>query len=346
MVPEEWPISLPAAHEPAQGARVAGGDRLSIVTADFFLDPAKRLTEQERALIGSLLDDLIGWIADQIRSIFPQPYLPANDADGHAIRHALCNAGLLQRRDLMAIVLRNADEERIATAVRVRFPSSPKLLQRLISSPDADVAAAAMELILARGRRRDRFGQPRLDFDDLPERVAVGLVHAVAAALRDRAVAGPGQEADRELSGAAGTLLDRHDPKNAIDSLTGRFVEPLAKAGLLDEAVLEAAMREGDIRLVAHGLAFKAAIDSGSAWELLTSSREGGAPLLMRMAGVSRTFAAQLIAAIGDQLGLGDPAQGIRAFDSFEADRVAATAAWMQLDPAYRTASDRLSDHG
>jgi hypothetical protein len=346
MVPEEWPISSPAADEPVSLARVAGGDRLSTVTADFFLDPAKRLTEQERALIGSLLDDLIGWIADQVRSAIPQQYAPANDADGHALREILCSAGLLQRRDLMAVLLRSADEERIASAMRVRFPSSPKLLQRLISSPDADVSAAAMELILARGRRRNRYGQPRLDFDDLPERVAGGLVHAVAAALRSRAVASPDRDADRELSKAADALLRARDPDKAIDGLSRRFVETLAKAGLLDEAVLDAAMREGDIRMVAHGLAFQASIEVASAWELMTDGAHDGAPLLLRMAGASRTFAAQFIAAIGDQLGIADPAHAIRAFDSLEADRIVATAAWMQLEPSYRTAANRLTDHG
>jgi hypothetical protein len=346
MVPEEWPISSPAADEPVSLARVAGGDRLSTVTADFFLDPAKRLTEQERALIGSLLDDLIGWIADQVRSAIPQHYAPANDADGHALREILCSAGLLQRRDLMAVLLRSADEERIASAMRVRFPSSPKLLQRLISSPDADVSAAAMELILARGRRRNRYGQPRLDFDDLPERVAGGLVHAVAAALRSRAVASPDRDADRELSKAADALLRARDPDKAIDGLSRRFVETLAKAGLLDEAVLDAAMREGDIRMVAHGLAFRASIEVGSAWELMTGGADDGTPLLLRMAGASRTFAAQFIAAIGDQLGIADPAHAIRAFDSLEADRIVATAAWMQLEPSYRTAANRLTDHG
>jgi hypothetical protein len=346
MVPEEWPISLPAAAEPASLARAAGSDRLSTVTADFFLDPAKRLTEQERALIGSLLDDLVGWIADQIRLLLPPQYAPANDADGHALRQMLCDAGLLQRHDLMAVLLRSADEERIATAVRVRFPDSPKLLQRLISNADPDVSAAAMELILARGRRRDRFGQPRLDFDDLPQRVAGGMVHAVAAALGRTAVAEFGRDADRELASAADVVLGRRDQAKAIDSLTLTLVETLARAGLLDEAMLDAAMREGDIRLLAHGLALQASIDCDSAWALMTSSRDGGAPLLLRMAGASRTFAAQLMAAIGDQLGIADPAQGIRAFDSLEAEQVAASAAWMNLDPTYRAAADRLSDHG
>jgi len=346
MVPEEWPISLPAADEPASLARFAGSDRLSTVTADFFLDPAKRLTEQERALIGSLLDDLIGWVADQIRLLLPPQYAPANDSDGHALRRILCDAGLLQRHDLMAVLLRSADEERIATAVRARFPSSPKVLQRLISNPDADVSSAAMELILARGRRRDRFGQPRLDFDDLPQRVAGGLAHAVAAALGRTALPGFGQESDRELASAADVVLGRRDMAKAIDALTRTLVEVLAKVGLLDEGMLDGAMREGDIRLLAHGLALQASIDSDSAWALMTSSRDGGAPLLLRMAGVSRTFAAQLMAAIGDQLGIRDPAQGIRAFDSLEAEHIAASAAWMHLDPAYRAAADRLSDHG
>jgi hypothetical protein len=346
MVPEEWPISLPAADEPASLARAAGSDRLSIATADFFLDPAKRLTEQERALIGSLLDELIGWIADQIRSALPEPFAPANDADGHALREILCSAGLLQRTDLMAVLLRSADEERIASAIRVRFPSSPKLLQRLISSPDAEVSAAAMELILARGRRRNRFGQPRLDFDDLPERVAGGLVHAVAAVLRNSAPPSSDQDADRELSSAAEALLRRRDPAKAIDALSCLLVDTLAKAGLLDEGLLDAAMREGDIRLVAHGLAFQASVGIDSAWELMMSGRDDGAPLLLRMTGASRTFAAQFIAAIGDQLAIADPARGIRAFDSLEGDRIAASAAWMRLDPAYRMAVNRLTDHG
>jgi hypothetical protein len=346
MVPEEWPISSPAADEPASLARVAGSHRLSTVTTDFFLDPAKRLTEQERALIGSLLDDLIGWIADQIRLLLPPQFAPANDADGHALRETLCDAGLLQRHDLMAVLLRSADEERIATAVRVRFPSSPKVLQRLISNPDANVSAAAMELILARGRRRDRFGQPRLDFDDLPKRVAGGLAYAVAAVLGRKALPGFGQDAHRELASAADVVLGRRERGKAIDTLTSTLVETLASAGLLDESMLDAAMREADIGLLAHGLALQASIDSDSAWALMTSSRDGGVPLLLRMASASRTFAAQLMAAIGDQLGIADPAEGIRAFDSLDADHVAASAAWMRLDPAYRAAAARIPDHG
>ena len=50
MMPAEWPIAAPAADEQRdlRAARAATG--CATVRADFFLDPAERLTEQERAL--------------------------------------------------------------------------------------------------------------------------------------------------------------------------------------------------------------------------------------------------------------------------------------------------------
>lgn len=346
MVPEEWPILLPAI-EPASHARAAGCDRLSAAMADFFLDPAKRLTEQERALVGSMLDGLIEWIADQIISALPSHETPANDCDGHALRQALSSAGLLQRRDLMAILLRSADEERIAAAARSRFVASSGLLQRLISNSDAGVSAAAMELILARGKRRDRFGQLRLDFDDLSERLAAGLAQAIAAALRGMTLAlGGDGDTDRALSEAATALVGGREGAKAIEALTGVLIDEMSRAGLLDEAFLEGALREGDIRLVVHGLARQSSIDAGAAWTLLTDDGDYGAALLLRMAGATRTFAAQLIATVGDQIGIADPASGIRAFDSISDDRVAGTRSWMQLDPAYRSAAGGFGRHG
>jgi len=346
MMPEEWPVSLPAALEPADAVRVAGGDRLSTVLADFFLDPAKRLTEQERALIGALLDDLIGRIADEILSSLPDRRV-ANDVDAHGLREALADAGLLQRRDLMAILLRSADEERIATGVRLRFPGVPTLLQRLISSPSAEVSAAAMDLILARGRRRDRFGQPRLDLVDLPVRVAGGLAYSVAAALQG-VIAGAGAESeiDRHLSDSAAALLGRRDEQAAIDCVTDALVQALASTGLLDETLLATALHEGDVRIVANALAHRAQIDSPAAWDLLLSDIPGGTAMLLRMAGVSRQFAAELIGAMGDQLGITNAAAGIQAFESADQERVDKTRAWMQLDPAYRAAAEGLDADG
>ena len=60
MVPEEWPIAVPAADLRVVPSRPAGRDRLTTVRQDFFLDPGQRLSEQERALMTAMLHSLIG----------------------------------------------------------------------------------------------------------------------------------------------------------------------------------------------------------------------------------------------------------------------------------------------
>ena len=102
MVPEEWPIAPPALTGSAQPARRAGRGRLPVVSQDFFLDPAKRLTEQERALMTAMLADLIGGIADELKAALPGGGGPANDEDGHQLLVELSRAGLLNDQRLIA----------------------------------------------------------------------------------------------------------------------------------------------------------------------------------------------------------------------------------------------------
>ena len=115
-MPEEWPIAAPAADENAP-ARPAGRDRLATVRADFFLDPAKRLTEQERALMTAMLHCLVGDVADALRAALPSGWAGRQRRrQSRADRGADARRGLLDEPGLMALLLRRADEERIATA--------------------------------------------------------------------------------------------------------------------------------------------------------------------------------------------------------------------------------------
>lgn len=335
---EEWPIAAPQPERAAEPARGAGADRLRVVMADFFLNPDRRLTEQERALMSFMLADLLSSMADEIRSALPASGA-ANDSDGRALVKALADAGLLHHPSLIALLLRRADEERIATAVRARASGHPIFIQSLIAVSDAEVSAVAMDLILGRGRRRDSLCQLKLDFDDVPADVAAPLAYAIAAALRGEALHGSTPErVDRELADAAVALLASHDEGRSIDALMAALVRALAASARLDEPLLSAAAEEGDLAFLAEALAQLAGIDASTAWDHLVPGADGRAVLLLKMAGMSRAFAAGILVQLGDLIGIADAGSEVDRFDGIELQQAWQEQERLRLDPSYWSA--------
>jgi hypothetical protein len=343
MMPEEWPIAAPAADGNAP-ARLAGRGRLSTVRRDFFLDPAKRLTEQERALMTAMLHCLVSDVADSIRAALPSGRLAANDEGDAALIEALTASGLLDEAGLMALLLRRADEERIATAARARSGRrEARVLQGLVSHDYGAVAAAAMALIIGRGRRRDRFGQCLIAFDDLPAASAEALVHAVAAGLRGELAANRGTPAaDLELTQAADKVLGEHDEERGIDALTSALVHFLDESGGLTDDLVLGAAHEGEVAFVAEVLARRAGVPTDSAMDEFLSGEDGDVMALLRMAGVSRELGAGLLAGIGDLLGVSDAGAAIGLFDRMTDEQAQAARSWLLTEPAYRAALERL----
>ncbi|HUE78114.1 MAG TPA: DUF2336 domain-containing protein [Sphingomicrobium sp.] len=349
MVPEEWPIAAPAADPMVAPARRAGRDRLSTVRLDFFLDPGERLNEQERAVMAAMLHGLVSDIADELRAALPTSSAVANDEDNSELVAELRAAGLLDRPKLIELLLRRADEEQIATAVRARNAGRDgRLLQTLVSDENASISAAAMALILARGRRRDRFGQARVEFDDIPAEAAAELVQIVGAGLRQRLLVTLDRPAaDRQLAAAAAAMLARHDEDKRLEALATLLVRLLDEQGRLDEDFIAAAAADGEAVLVAEALARRAAIAGESAFNLLLGGDGGSLMLLLRMASASRELAARLLAGPGDLLEIADAGRAIARFDAMTQDEVDAAREWLRLDPSYRAALSALGqDHG
>ena len=124
-----------------------------------------------------MLADLVNSVADEFRTALGA-YEPAND-EGEQLFDRLRSAGLLDIPDLVALLLRHAEEEHISAGIRAaRGGAKLRFLQSLVSDEDLEVSAAAMALILAIGRRRDRFGGPRVTFDDISAEAATALVNA------------------------------------------------------------------------------------------------------------------------------------------------------------------------
>lgn len=343
MMPEEWPIAAPAADGNAP-ARLAGRGRLSTVRRDFFLDPAKRLTEQERALMTAMLHCLVSDIADSIRAALPKGRMAANDESDAALIEALTASGLLDETGLMALLLRRADEERIATAARARSGKrEARVLQGLVSHDYGAVAAAAMALILGRGRRRDRFGQCLVLIDDLPVESAESLVQIVAAGLRRELASNHGAPAaDEELWVASEQVIENRDEERGINALTAALVHFLDEGGGLTDELILAAANEGEVGFVAEALARLAGVPTESAVDEFLSGEARHVMALFRMAGISRELSAGLLASIGDLLGIADAGEAIGLFDRMSDIEVQAAHAWLSSEPGYRAALERL----
>ena len=343
MMPEEWPIAAYAADQLAP-ARSAGSDRLATVRADFFLNADKRLTEQERALMTAMLHCLVGDVADALRASLPRGWSAANDEGNLALIEQLSASRLLDEPGLMAMLLRRADEERISTAATARTGRrEARVLQGLVSHSNGSVSAAAMALILARGRRRDRFGQCLVAFDDLHQTTAEALVAMIAAALR----VGLGAAPHSEMAEAMVRALAQRDPSRSIDALTAGLVRLLDENGGLGDDLILAAAHEGEAAFLAHVLARRAGIPADSAIEELLSAKPVRMMGLFRVAGASRSLSAGLLAGVGDLLGIDDPAQAIGVFDSMTDEQVGEARTWLATPPTYRAALTTLGGrHG
>jgi hypothetical protein len=205
-----------------------------------------------------------------------------------------------------------------------------------------------MALILARGRRRDRFGQCLLSIDDLAAGAAERLVHTIAAALRRELAGSRGaSEADAMLAEASQEILARVEPRRGMDALAATLVDFLhEKRGLSDELLLAAA-NEGEISFVANALGRLGAFPAESVLETLLSADARRIMALLRAAGASRELSAGLLAAIGDLLGIGDPGEAIGVFERMTDEQVSAARAWLATAPAYRSALEALGEgHG
>lgn len=338
MVPEEWPIAAEPADHAVDSVRARGQSRLATVRRDFFLDPTERLTEQERALMTAMLHDLVAALAGAIRAqVGGKGRARSPEPDPARIAATLAGAGLLDRPRLIRLMLRRADEQRILTAFAGHAgPRRLALLPRLVSDDNAEVAAAAMALVVARGRRRDGFGQPRIDLSDLDRRDARALAHAVAAVLAAQ------PEHNALHSDAAAKVFDSIDPAESLDLAVASLLVVLDKAGRADEALVEAASSEGEVALLSHLIARRAGIGEPAVWDHLVSAGEGGVALVARMAGFSRRAAARLIVDLGSTTGAWSVEDEIGRFDALDAGEVAAALKHWQLPTDYRAALNAL----
>ena len=328
------PSAAESADRGVERARASGGgSRLATARSYFLLDPAERLTEQERALMSAMLLGLIGTIADEIRVRLPEALAEACDCSADELERDLRRSGLLDRKTLIALLLRRADEVGIADAAT--GGGSP--VQGWTSDSVPGVAAAAMAVVLARAAARDRFGRPGLELSDCDAENAVHLAYAVAAALAAR-----GSGADEALVAAAVDLLGRHDEGQRLHALEARLVIALEDAGRLSGDLLAQLAASGEAGLLAEVLGRLGGISGDAAWNLLTSGEAETIALLLRMAGQPRVVAAQVLSSLTGASARLNPLAEMAAFDLMSEEEATGQRASLRHPPSFVAAIEAL----
>lgn len=333
----------------------AARERFAVAATDLLLPERVRLTEWQRLTAASLLHRLVRSIEDALRAPL------ADHFAGHESVHAalasahvpialpiLERAQALGDAELGTILVRRVEEHRFWKAYGQ--PGGDDLLFDLVRDPDAALASEAMQLVIARSRRFDRFQEPVIGHVDLPAELQHRLIWLVAAALRHYLVQQHGLGAvDGAVERAASDFINQHDEGAGLEPVALRLARRLQAAGRLDGALLAHALGEGMLPLFIAAVAVRAGLDHIAAWEILSDPRGRGPALLLRAAGLPRDEAAAILLLLNTRGRLFSGAEGDAAaeqldlYDSLDEGTAAEVLRLWQADPAYRASVARLS---
>jgi uncharacterized protein (DUF2336 family) len=260
----------------------------------------------------------------------------------------LDRAQALNDAELGTVLVRRVEEHRFWKAHAQG--GGEDMLFELVRGGDELLANDAMDLVVARSRRFDRFQEPVIGHVDLPAELQHKLVWLVAAALRHYLVQQHElHSVDTAVERAASEFIAQHDEGMGLEAAALRLARRLHGADRLDGALLTRALAEGMLPVFIAGLAVLARLDHGAAWEVLSDPRGRGPALLLRSAALPRDQAAAILLLLNTRGRLFSGAEGdaaaeqLELYDSLDEGTASEVLRLWQGDPAYRASVARLS---
>ena len=166
-------------------------------------------------------------------------------------------AQVLRDADLGNVLVRRVEEHRYWKA-HAPADGGDELLFELVRDADEEVAAEAMELVIARSRRFDRFQEPDMGQVELPAELQHKLVWLVAAALRHYIVQQHHVAAvDAVIEEAASALSPRYDEGATLEARAVRLARRLARRRPARRRAARPHAAEGMLPLFIAGVAVR-----------------------------------------------------------------------------------------
>src|SRR6185295_1123983 len=295
----------------------AARERFAVAATDLLLPDQARLTEWQRLTAAALLTRLVRGLEDELR------FRLAARFESHEALHAalssahvpialpiLERAQVLRDAELSNVLVRRVEEHRYWKA-HAPGPGGDELLFTLVRDADEEIAAEAMELIVARSRRFDRFQEPAMGQVELPAELQHKLVWMVAASLRHYIVQQHRIAAvDAAIEETASAFIAAYDEGATLEARAVRLARRLHAAGRLDGDMLVRSLSEGMLPFFIAGVSALCALDYAAAWEVLADPRGRGPALLLRAAALGRDSAAAILLLLNSRGPLVSGAEG------------------------------------
>lgn len=336
----------------ARASAAASRDRARrrAAAADLATPDAARLDDEAREAIHAELDRLIGAIESDLRHFVGRAgagRTVAALAPSEGLVARTVGAGLLDDDQLIGELTDRAWS--VIVAARLPFAANlddgrPSLLPRLANGPDRVIASAAGAMLAAEARRRGN--GPDAGHDDLPAELHHRLVWWVAAALRP---AIPSAAVDLALVDGARRALGAHDEGARLEATADRLVLALDPTEQTLPGLIDAALDDRRLELLAALLAHAAGLESGIARAIVLDPAGDRLWLMLRAIGLPRATIARIGLALTEADRRRDAGRFVELVEPLmampAAAAVEATAAF-KLPAVYRDARAALERRG
>ncbi len=341
---------------------------------DLFLSEEGRLSEQERALISDILLKLLEEVETAVRQELAEA-LVRSGIDLPEVERALARDEIAVARpilrksralrdpDLIEIVRWRTQEHRLAIAMRDGLSEAVSdalveygeedVIEALLRNPDARLSEKAMEYLVAESRRIDRFQEPLVHRDELPDRLALRMFWWVGAALRQQILARIEADpviVDRAVKAAVDALKVAHAPERSVHAKAHALVRRLRERGELTPEFLLACLRRQRLAVFVAGLAELGGVDLQTAWRIFVDRGGEGLAVLARAAGIAREQFAKLFLLLSEVRN-GQRAQPpgileriLELFDKTSEEQAKIALFYWRLDRTYEEALEELRD--
>ncbi|TCS61203.1 DUF2336 domain-containing protein [Varunaivibrio sulfuroxidans] len=191
--------------ELAYDKSVKGRSELVSVLGKIFDDGGYPLSEQERALVFAILENIISDVEISVRQQLSERLAERDDVphtlvswlandDIKVAFPVLCRSGLLNDMDLIDVVRARTQEHQLAITLRTELSEevssalvhtrNEPVIVSLLNNQNARIAKATLEFLTEESRRIDSFHRPLLLRKELEPRLAIRLFMLVSVALR------------------------------------------------------------------------------------------------------------------------------------------------------------------